>query len=73
MKLQIIKNTESKQFIVKMIDKGSLICFEYGNSPSEILSKVNRHIEVSINPETIKIWTQFKELILDVPNNEWFI
>lgn len=73
MKLQIIKNTESNQFIVKMIDQGSLVCFEYGNSPSEILLKVNRHIEVSINPEAIKIWTQFRKLILNIPNNEWFI
>lgn len=73
MKLQIIKNTESNQFIVKMIDQGSLVCFEYGNSPSKILSKVNRHIEVSINPEAIKIWTQFRKLILNIPTNEWFI
>ena len=73
MKLQIIKNTDSNQFIVKMIDKGSLVCFEYGKSRSEILSKVNEHIEVLINPEAIKIWMQFRKLILDVPNNEWFI
>lgn len=73
MKLQIIKNQHSQQFIVKMIDKGSLVCFEYGTSPSEILSKVNRHIEVSINPEAIKIWTKFRKLILNIPNNEWFI
>ena len=73
MKLQIIKNIESKQFIVKMIDKDSLVCFEYGKYPSEILSKVNKHIETSTNLESVRIWTQLKKLMLDIPSKEWFV
>ena len=71
MKLQIIKNNKSKKFIVKMLDNSALICFEHGKTPSEILDKVNNHINNSINPYASQIWSNFKKLMLEIPKSEW--